>query len=108
MTVPALFYFRQTPACETSALAIMLGSLGAIFLTDDTAARLAAESLGVAVHGTIGILLRAIRRNQRSVIEVLEVLRQLPERSTLHVAPRLLAVVVAEVEQHPRNVSIHN
>ena len=93
---------------EASALAVMLGNPGAVFLTDDAAARLAAESLGVTVHGTIGILLRAIRRNQRSVTEVLEVLRKLPERSTLHVAPRLLAAVVAEIEQYPRNVSIHS
>jgi hypothetical protein len=31
-------------------------------LTDDTAARLAAQSLGIAGHGTWGVLIRAIRR----------------------------------------------
>lgn len=32
-----------------------------LFLTDDAAARLAAQQFRVEVHGTIGILLRAVR-----------------------------------------------
>jgi hypothetical protein len=56
-----------------------------IFLTDDAAARLAAMTLGYRVHGSIGILLRAIRRGHRSKDEVITVLRELPVRSTLHV-----------------------
>ena len=43
--------------------------------TDDTAARLAARNLSIRAHGTLGILLRAIRRGQRSRDELIEVLR---------------------------------
>jgi predicted nucleic acid-binding protein len=46
---------------------------------------LAAMTLGYRVHGSIGILLRAIRRGHRSKDEVITVLRELPVRSTLHV-----------------------
>jgi predicted nucleic acid-binding protein len=70
----------------------------AILLTDDAAARLAAEALGYQVHGSIGILLRAIRRHQRTRHEVLSVLRDLPLRSSLHVRPALLEEIMAQVE----------
>lgn len=67
-------------------------------LSDDAAARLAAKALRVRAYGTLGVLLRAIRRRQRSREEVLEVLRSLRSRSTLHVSAHLLQQVVEEVE----------
>jgi predicted nucleic acid-binding protein len=70
----------------------------AILLTDDAAARLAAEALRHRVHGSIGILLRAIRRRQRTPREVVSILRGLPVRSSLHIRPDLLEGIVAEVE----------
>jgi len=42
-------------AGEQAALALMLQHPQAILLTDDAAARLAAEQLGLRVHGTLGI-----------------------------------------------------
>ncbi|MGR8935405.1 MAG: hypothetical protein ACU837_13590 [Gammaproteobacteria bacterium] len=78
---------------------IHLDELGCIdLLTDDTAARLAAKSLGVAAHGTIGILVRAIRRQIRSKPEVPELLRNIPTKTTLHFRPSSLAEVIREVE----------
>ncbi|RYF39128.1 MAG: DNA-binding protein, partial [Cytophagaceae bacterium] len=59
-------------------------------MTDDTAARLAAENLKIPAHGTIGILVRAIRRRQRTKEEVLELLQSIPTRSTLHLKRSLL------------------
>jgi predicted nucleic acid-binding protein len=70
----------------------------AILLTDDAAARLAARGLGYRVHGSIGILLRSIRRQQRTPHEVLSILQDLPARSTLHIRPGLLQEVIAQVE----------
>ncbi len=90
---------------ETTALAVMQSAQTAILLTDDSAARLAAESFGFAVHGTIGVLLRAIHRNQRTGTEILNILRNLPNRSTLHIAPRLLAALISEVEMYVGNAS---
>ncbi len=100
----------QPPALEALARALVLhtGELDAlrvalehgqcVLLTDDTAARLAAGNLGIAVHGTVGVLVRSIRRKRRSKNQILEVLRTLPQRSTLHLKKSLLEAVIKEVE----------
>ena len=84
---------------EFEALRLALDHRPALLLTDDTAARLAAANLGITVHGTIGILIRAIRRNHRSRSEILSILQTLPSKSTLHLKPSLLSAVIARVEQ---------
>lgn len=81
---------------EWEALRVALEFPDSIFLTDDTAARLAAGNLGIRVHGTVGILIRAIRRKQRTTAEVLEILTTLPERSTLHIKQSLLQSVISQ------------
>lgn len=83
---------------EQAALSLMAHHPQAILLTDDAAARLAAVTLGYRVHGTIGILLRAIRRQQRARDEILIILRQLPGHSTLHIRPSLLQEIIAKLE----------
>jgi len=83
---------------EQAALSLMASHPDAVLLTDDAAARLAARGLGYRVHGSIGILLRAIRRQQRTPHEVLSLLRDLPSRSTLHIRADLLEEVIARVE----------
>lgn len=82
---------------EWEALRLILEHPG-LLLTDDTAARLAATSLGIRAHGTIGILIRAIRRNQRTKPQVLALLRSLPASSTLHLKRSLLDTVIHDVE----------
>ena len=52
----------------------------------------------MAVHGTIGMLLRAIRRKQRTAAQVIDLLRAIPAKSTLFVKHLLLKEIVAEVE----------
>ena len=84
---------------EVEALRIALVHPRALLLTDDTAARLAARSLGIPVHGTIGVLVRAIRRQQRSRDAVLKMLRELPHRSSLYVHPALRHHVIRAVEE---------
>ncbi len=83
---------------EQAALSLMQTHPDAIFLTDDAAARLAAISLGYRVHGSIGILLRAIRRSHRLKSEVVTLLRELPLRSTLHIRPGLLQEIIENIE----------
>ena len=75
---------------ELQALQVALQRRADMLLTDDTAARLAAKQLALPVHGTLGILLRSIRRGQRTALQVQEVLRTLPSVSTLHVKQSLL------------------
>jgi predicted nucleic acid-binding protein len=48
---------------EITALAVMQSERTAILLTDDSAARLAAESFGFAVHGAIACCGRSIASN---------------------------------------------
>ena len=83
---------------EQAALSLMALHPDGMLLTDDAAARLAAKGSGYQVHGSIGILLRAIRRQQRTPFEVLSTLRDLPSRSTLHIRPDLLEEIIAQVE----------
>lgn len=84
---------------EVAALQVASEVPGSLLLTDDTAARLAAKQMGLPVHGTIGILLRAIRRKQKTSLEVLQLLRSLPQRSTLHLTTELLREALAAAEQ---------
>jgi len=85
---------------EWEALRVAIEHQPGLLLTDDTAARLAAGNLGIRTYGTIGILLRAIRRRQRSNGEVLALLQSLPARSTLHLKRSLLESVIREVRMH--------
>ena len=70
---------------ELAAIAVAQRETGSILLTDDAAARLAAESLRLRVHGTIGVILRSLRRGLRSAGQVIELLEAVPNRSTLHI-----------------------
>lgn len=61
-----------------------------VMLTDDAAARLAAEALLLRVHGTIGVLLRSVRLGRRTRDQVVGTLESLGERSSLHIRPALI------------------
>ncbi len=71
----------------------------AIFLTDDAAARLVAEQMRFKVHGTIGILIRSIRRGQKKPEEVLQILEDLPKKSSLHIKHALLNEILQKFKQ---------
>jgi predicted nucleic acid-binding protein len=66
-------------------------------LTDDTAARLAAMALQIPASGTIGMLLRALRRGQRDKHQTLDALASIPERTSLHLRKTLLDEIINEV-----------
>lgn len=83
---------------ELEALQLMQQSPEAILLTDDAAARLVAERLEYEVHGTIGVVVRALRRGQRTKRQVLNLLRSVPQRSSLFIERRLLDSVIEQVE----------
>jgi predicted nucleic acid-binding protein len=84
---------------ETQALTLAVRNPDSIFLTDDAAARLAAERIGLRVHGTIGVILRAIRRQQRTPEDVLAILDAIPHSSTLYIRDSLLKAIAAQVVQ---------
>lgn len=84
---------------EREALTLCLTNPESIFLTDDTAARMAAKALGIGAHGTIGIILRAIRTSQRTKQEALKILDSIPLSSSLHIRRSLLDEVMMSVEK---------
>jgi predicted nucleic acid-binding protein len=84
-------------AGEFEALRLMHGNPSAIFLTDDAAARLVSQRLQYEVHGTVGVVVRAWRRRQRTRRQVLNLLRAIPARSTLFIEQRLLNAVIEQV-----------
>lgn len=85
-------------AGERAALALMEQRPASMLLCDDAAARLAAESLGFMVHGTIGVIVRAVRIGRRAPGDVLQILESIPSQSTLHLSSTLLNQVIAQVK----------
>lgn len=83
---------------EREALTLCLDQAINVLLTDDTAARLAAKSLNVTTHGTLGLLIRAVRQHLRTPSEVLALLAAIPRQTTLHIRPSLLNDVVERVK----------
>jgi predicted nucleic acid-binding protein len=77
-------------AGEIAAITLLHEAGGGLLLSDDDAARQTAEALGFAVAGTLGLLLRGIRRGQISSTEVRRIAAEIPMRSTLHVSRMLL------------------
>jgi predicted nucleic acid-binding protein len=82
---------------ELESLQLMAHHPDAVFLCDDAAARLVATQLGYEVHGTIGVVVRASRRGQRTKRQVLNRLQAIPKRSTLYISKTLLADVIDQV-----------
>jgi predicted nucleic acid-binding protein len=86
-------------AGEQDALRLMQKFSAATLLTDDASARLAALQLGYSVHGTVGIVIRAIPTGQRSKRQVLNLLRAVPKRSTLFIKAEFLASIITKVAE---------
>jgi predicted nucleic acid-binding protein len=96
--VSAIVQGFSLDAGEREALCLISEHSTAMFLTDDAAARLAGTLLGYEVHGTIGILVRAIKRGLRTADEVMGLLAEIPRRSTLYIRPALLQEIIESVK----------
>jgi len=92
-------YSLDLDAGETEAIILSSSHPGLILLTDDAAARLAASSLSIRAYGTIGVLLRAVRRQQLQPAEVIDILEELSSRSTLFIKHSLLKGIIEEVKK---------
>jgi predicted nucleic acid-binding protein len=84
---------------ETESLLIMESHPDAIFLTDDASARMVAERMGFRVHGTIGVIVRAIRQRRKNPEEVLSIIGSIPSRSTLFIKPLLLKEIADRIRK---------
>ncbi len=86
-------------AGETEALAIIEKDPDSMFLTDDASARLVAEQIGFKVHGTIGIIVRSIRREFMLPSQVLQTLTEIPTKSSLHIKHSLLEEIIVKIKK---------
>ena len=84
---------------EIQAIALCLKQPNSILLTDDAAARLAAKTIGIRAYGTIGMLLRSIRRKQLTPVRVIKLLEDIPLKSTLYIKHTLLQNIIEEVKK---------
>lgn len=85
-------------AGEIEALVNLEQRPHAMFLTDDAAARLVARQMNFNVHGTIGILIRSIREEQKSPKEVLDILRSIPSKTSLYIKHSLLQEIQHKIK----------
>ncbi|WP_241674431.1 DNA-binding protein [Candidatus Methylobacter oryzae] len=88
---------------EREALTLCFNHNINLLITDDTAARLAAKNLNISAHGTLGLLIRAVRQRLRTPSEVLALLAAIPQQTSLHIRPSLLSDVIFQVRTEWEN-----
>lgn len=84
---------------EREAMELCLTKSVGVLLSDDTAARLACQAIHIQTHGTLGLLLRAVRLQIRTAQEILGILESVPEKSSLHIRPELLRSIIEQAKQ---------
>ena len=83
---------------EAQALSLALQLKADWFLTDDTAARVLSNSLGVEVHGSLGVVLWAAAARHLNRLEAEEALNQLAA-SSLWISTRVLKQAKEALDQ---------
>lgn len=86
-------------AGEAEALAHALEIRADGFLTDDTAAREFARAAGLAVRGSLGVVLLAAARQQLSADRAREAWERLANQSTLWISPTLRRETTVALER---------
>ncbi|MCZ7399609.1 MAG: DUF3368 domain-containing protein [Candidatus Methanoperedens sp.] len=85
---------------ETHALALCMKLDKNVFLTDDLDAREAGVSIGLEVHGSVGVIARAYKQGLIDLIEAKAVLNDLYNVSNLFVARAIIESVIEEIEKY--------
>jgi predicted nucleic acid-binding protein len=83
---------------EAEAIALAQQLKADWFLTDDAAARLLAQALGLEVHGSLGVVLWAAAINHLDRPEAEAILKQLAQ-SSLWISARVLAEAMFALDQ---------
>jgi predicted nucleic acid-binding protein len=84
---------------EREAMELCLAKSVGVLLSDDTAARMACQTIHIQTHGTLGLLLRAVRLQLRTTQDVIGILESIPEKSSLHIRPELLRSIIEQARQ---------
>lgn len=90
LPLAAAAFADELHAGEIAAITLLHEAGGGMLLSDDDAARQTAESLGFAVAGTLGLLLRGIRLGKISSTSVRKIVEDFPKQCSLHVSRALL------------------
>ena len=90
LPLAAAGFAGELHAGEIAAITLLHEAGGGMLLSDDDAARQTAESLGFPVAGTLGLLLRGIRRGQISSTRVHALVSKFRQHCTLHISHALL------------------
>jgi hypothetical protein len=83
---------------EAEAIGLTIQLNADWFLTDDAAARLVARTLGLEVHGSLGVILWAVAKRHINRSEA-EVLLMRLANSSLWVSPRILKKAMEALNQ---------
>jgi predicted nucleic acid-binding protein len=84
---------------EAMALALTLQVRANWFLTDDAAARVLASSLGIEVHGSLGVVLASAAYGYLSYTHAREAINALAFESTLWVSNRVVQAALQALEE---------
>ena len=84
---------------EAAAIALCKESEIELLLTDDLDARIAAKKFGLVPHGSVGILLRAFKKEVFSKKETIELIRMLKTGSSLYITNDLVGYILQEVKK---------
>ncbi len=85
---------------EAAAITLAQQEGISLFFTDDLVARLVAISLGLKVHGSVGILLRAFRENLLTKDDVVSKVGMLEKDSTLFITRDLINNILREINEY--------
>ena len=83
---------------EASAITLALQEKVRYFLTDDLDARTVAKTYALEVHGTIGLVLRAFRKNIINKKNALKKVDELYSKSSLFITKDLIGQVQNEIQ----------
>lgn len=85
---------------EAAAIALARQEGISLFFTDDLDARLVASSLGLTVHGSVGILLRAFREKMLTKEGVISKVSMLETESSLFITRDLINFIIKEITEY--------
>jgi len=70
-----------------------------LFLTDDLSARFVSDELGLEVHGTVGIVLKAFREGIITKKKSIEIIKKLYEESAIFITKDLVNYIIKEIKK---------
>ena len=88
---------------EIESLALWKRLSSASVICDDLAARRVAKELGAPIIGTLGIIIKGAKQDRITLSTAIELIRSIPEATTLHVSRDLLEYAVCEIQRSLEN-----